>query len=328
MSRLPRILPLTAIAVGGVLGVKVLADAQAVPQALAGAKAWAEEAAAKVSPASKPDAKASAGKAAADASGRTTTLPPSATPGPVTVCAPSAAELAKSAGLSPAELQVLQSLGTRRGQLDKREQDIDTQMALLAAAEAKVDAKIKSMNGLKAEMQALLGQADKKQDEETLRLVSVYEKMKPKDAASLMAALDDKVRIPVAAKMKDKALAAVLSAMPTAEAKHITESLAQRYAAVQAAAAAMNAPPAPAAADPKASAAKAGLDPAAAEKASQPAAKPKAVARAKPRRAKPKAVAKADSSQPAGSGREYPKPTAAPPAATPPAMPPAASPQG
>ena len=52
--------------------------------------------------------------------------------------------------------------------------------------------------------------------------------MKPRDAAAVMATLDDKVRIPVAAKMKDSALAAILSQMPTAEAKKLTESLAQR----------------------------------------------------------------------------------------------------
>ncbi len=280
MSRLPRILPLTAIAVGGVLGIKMLADIQAVPQALAGARAWAEEAVSSAKPA-KPAGKAPA--RASDAKAGETpsnSMPPSvAAPTSVAVCAPSAAELAKSAGLSPAELQVLQSLGTRRGQLDQREQAMDTQMALLAAAEAKLDAKLKSLNGLKGEMAALLGSVDKKQEEETLRLVSVYEKMKPRDAANVMAQLDDKVRIPVAAKMKDRALAAVLSAMPASEAKKITELLAQRYAAVQAAVQAMNAPPKPVAEPVQTAEAE---KPAAPKPRARPKARRKAVAAAKP----------------------------------------------
>ena len=49
---------------------------------------------------------------------------------PKAVCAPTAAELAKEAGLSPAELNVLQNLGARRGELDQREQDLSTQVAL------------------------------------------------------------------------------------------------------------------------------------------------------------------------------------------------------
>lgn len=285
MSRLPRILPLTAIAVGGVLGIKVLADVQAVPQALAGARAWAEDTVAPKGKAAAPAAK----DAAKPGETRVSSLPPgSQTPAPVAVCAPSAAELAKSAGLSPAELQVLQSLGARRGQLDQREQDIDTQMALLAAAEAKLDAKLKSLNGLKGDIQGLLGSVDKKQDEETLRLVSVYEKMKPRDAAAVMATLDDKVRIPVAAKMKDRALAAVLSAMPAPEAKKITESLARRYADIQAAAQAMNAPPK--------------AEPVQTAEADKPAAKPKA--RPRP---KPKAVAASKPAAPAADPAAPPK---------------------
>ena len=47
------------------------------------------------------------------------------------MCAPTAAELAKEAGLSPAELQVLQSLQSRRGQIDDREKDLDTEVQLL-----------------------------------------------------------------------------------------------------------------------------------------------------------------------------------------------------
>jgi flagellar motility protein MotE (MotC chaperone) len=314
MSRLPRILPLTAIAVGGVLGVKALADVQALPEAMKGARAWAEEAVAAAKPAPKGKAadKIDLDKAGAEA--KSASLPPSVAPGPTAVCAPSAAELAKAAGLSPAELQVLQSLGNRRGELDKREQDIDTQMALLAAAETKLDAKLKSLTALKGQMQALLGQVDKKQDEETMRLVSVYEKMKPRDAAAVMTALDDKVRIPVAAKMKDRALAAVLSAMPPAEAKKITESLAQRYAAVQAAAKAMNDPA------PPAQVAEAPIKPADYEKEAA-AEKPKQAAKARPRRprAKPKAVANAAPKPAAPS-----TPAASPPAAQPAPAPPAA----
>jgi flagellar motility protein MotE (MotC chaperone) len=158
------------------------------------------------------------------------------------VCAPSAADLAKAAGLSPAELQVLQSLQSRRGQIDDREKDLDTEIQLLAAAEAKLDAKLKSMNGLKGDIQALMGQADQKTQAEVDRLVVVYSKMKPQDAAAVMAQLDDKVRLPIAAAMKPAVLSAILGKMGTMEAKDLTEKLAHRFAPVQALAASANAP--------------------------------------------------------------------------------------
>lgn len=237
---MPRILPLVGVAIGGVLAVNALAGAKDLPGLVSGARAYAEEAVkakpekdAKADKAGKPGGKeAAATGETADAVAKA--LSPAAAP--KAVCAPTAAELAKQAGLSPAELQVLQSLGTRRGQLDARENDLSTQLALMAAAEAKLDAKIKTLTGLKGQVQELLTQSSSKEAAEIDRLVKVFEGMKAKDAAPRMAMLDDNVRIPIAAKMKERALSAILSQMPAAEAKKLTESLAHRYSDAMAAA--------------------------------------------------------------------------------------------
>ncbi|CAN7593129.1 MotE family protein [Phenylobacterium sp. LjRoot225] len=224
MKPIPRILPLIGVAAGGVLAINALSGARELPDLISGAKAYAEGAA-------KPD---KAGKEAA-ATGNATDAGASGMPSltsaakPPPVCAPTAAELAKEAGLSPAELQVLQSLGARRGQLDQRENDLNTQLALMAAAEAKLDAKVKALTGLKSEIQGLLTQTDQKEAAEVDRLVKVFEGMKPKDAAPRMVLLDDAVRLPIAAKMKERSLSGILALMPPAEAKKLTESLAKRF---------------------------------------------------------------------------------------------------
>ena len=248
---MPRILPLVGIAVGGVLAINALAGARDLPGLLSGAKAFAEEAAAKTKPAkgaakAKADDKAKTPDKPAIPGGATSALAatgeakdvassglPPPTIQPRAVCAPTAAELAKEAGLSPAELQQLQNLGARRTQLDQREADLSTQLALLAAAEAKVDAKMKALTGLKADVQGLLAQADGREATEVDRLVKVFEGMKPKDAAARMAILDDGVRLPIAAKMKERSLSAIVGQMPPLEAKKLTESLAHRFAAAQ-----------------------------------------------------------------------------------------------
>ncbi|MEI9890054.1 MAG: MotE family protein [Caulobacteraceae bacterium] len=169
--------------------------------------------------------------------------PPPPSPSPPApapaVCAPTPAELAKQAGMSPAELQVLQSLGSRRNQLDAREQNLDTQLQLLAAAEAKVDTKLKQLAGLKGDIQGLLGQADAKKESEMARLVTIYEQMKPQDAAVRMTLLDDSVRLPLAAKMNVRKLSAIMGFMPPADAKAITEKLADRLTAADQARAAL-----------------------------------------------------------------------------------------
>ena len=213
MKNVPRILPIIGVTVVGVLAVNALAGAKSVPDLLSGAKAFAEGVA-------KPGAEkaASAADAGKDAAAKA----------PPLVCAPSSSDLAKEAGLSPAELRVLQSLGQRRGQLDQREQDIDVQLQLLAAAESKLDAKMKALNGMKGEIQGLLGQADAQKEAEAMRMVTVYSAMKPKDAAARMSVLDDSVRLPIAAKMKERTLSMILANMSPGDAKILTERLANR----------------------------------------------------------------------------------------------------
>ncbi len=301
MSKIPRILPLVGIAIGGVIAANALSGAHAIPQMLSATRAMAEEA---IGPKGGKHAKGSADAAPPV---EQSSLPVGMTNQPAAaviapICAPSAAELAKAAGLSPAELQVLQSLQSRRGQIDDREKDLDTEVQLLAAAETKLDSKLKAMAGLKADIQALMGQADVKTQGEVDRLTVVYSKMKPQDAAAVMAQLDDKVRLPIAAAMKPAVLSAILGKMGTMEAKDLTEKLAHRFAPVQALAQAANAPPAPAAppgAAPKAAKAPPAAadddqaaegDVADASPVKKPAAKAKHVAKAAPKKHRPKAV--------------------------------------
>jgi flagellar motility protein MotE (MotC chaperone) len=288
MSRMPRILPLIAVAIGGVFAINALEGGSGMIGAV---KTFAEDIA-KPKDAAKPAADPNATMAA-----------PAAKP-PPPVCAPTAAELAKEAGLSPAELQVLQSLSARRGQLDQREGDLDTQVQLIAAAEAKLDQRIAQMNGLKNDITGLLAQVDQKKADETDRLVRVYLAMKPKDAAARMTLMDDSVRLPMAEKMKERGLAAILAQMPADDAKALTEKMANGGISDAKVADARNAlnPPqtAPTAGDPTKTADAAAAKPAAKRRAARkPAAEAASAAPSKP--AAPAAAAPA-AAAPAKSG--------------------------
>ena len=209
MSKLPRLLPLIAIAIGGVVLVRAVGIA---PGLFSGTVAWAEEAV----PAE--------GEAA----------PPKPVPA---VCALTPEQLAEQAGISPAELRVIQSLKDRRGELDIRDNDFATMLPLMAAAEQKLDERIKALEAVRAEVQTLLGQVDEKELAEINRLVAVYSAMRPKDAAAVFTTLSDDVRLPVAAAMRPRSLAAIMSQMPPAAARELTEKLARRFEAQQRAAA-------------------------------------------------------------------------------------------
>jgi len=210
MARIPRILPLVAIAIGGVVMVRAVGIA---PGLFEGARAWAEEAA----------------PAAAEGAG--------AAPKPApAVCALTPEQLAQQAGLSPAELRVIQSLKDRRAELDIRDNDFATMLPLMAAAEQKLDAKTQALNAVKAELQTLLGQVGEQEKAEIDRLVAVYSAMRPREAARIFATLDDKVRLPVAAAMRPRSLSAVMAQMEPAAARELTEKLARRFESQQQAA--------------------------------------------------------------------------------------------
>lgn len=279
MSKIPRLLPLIAVAIGGVVAVRAVGVA---PGLFEGARAWAEEAA----PAAAP-------------------LKPAAA-----VCALTPDQLAQQAGISPAELRIIQSLSDRRIELDARDADLASMLPLMATAEQKLDAKVAALEAVKAEVRLLLGQVDEKEKAETDRLVAVYSAMRPREAARVFATLADDVRLPVAAAMRPRSLAAIMAQMEPAAARVLTEKLARRFAAQQqlaARAAAAAAPaPTPVAATPAASTPAATP---AVETTSPPAAEP-AVAR--PPAARPAARTPARRPQPRPAA-PAPKPAATAP---------------
>lgn len=214
--KLPRLLPLIAVAIGGVVAVRAVGAAPGLWQ---GAQAWAEELPA----------------AAAGEGGEGGAATPTAA-APPAVCALTPEQLAEQAGISPAELRIIQSLSARREQLDARDADFATMLPLMTAAEQKLAAQVTALNTVKAEVEALLGQVDEREQAEIDRLVQVYSAMRPREAARVMATLDDEVRLPVAAAMRPRSLAAVMAQMEPAAARELTEKLARRFEAQQLAA--------------------------------------------------------------------------------------------
>jgi flagellar motility protein MotE (MotC chaperone) len=280
MSKIPRLLPLIAVAIGGVVLVRAVGVA---PGLFDGAKAWAEEAA--------PAAAAAAAPTAA-------------------ICALTPEQLAQQAGLSPAELRIIQSLQGRRTELDARDADLASMLPLLATAEQKLDARVAALEAVKAEVRVLLGQVSEQEKAENDRMVAVYSAMRPREAARVFATLDDDVRLPVAAAMRPRSLAAIMAQMDPAAARSLTEKLSRRFEARQqlaARAAAASAAAAPDAASPAVAAAAADAPPASPPAASPPAAAPaRAAARPPARRPAPRPAARPPAAAPAEPAGERP----------------------
>ncbi len=294
MAKLPRLLPLIAIAIGGVVAVRAVG---AGPNLFQGAVAWAET--------------------ATTAAGEAVATPAASRPAPA-VCALTPEQLAQQAGISPAELRIIQSLSARRTELDARDADFATTLPLMVAAEQKLDTKIAALNAIKAEVQTLLGQVDEREQAETARLVAVYSAMRPREAAAVFATLDDSVRLPIAAAMRPRGLSAIMAQMPAPAARELTEKLARRFQAQQLAARAAAAAAAPAAQPPAAAqtpAQTAANTPAPTTPTPAPT-QTAAAAPPAPRPAANRAPARTPARQPARTPARTPTPAATPPVAT------------
>jgi flagellar motility protein MotE (MotC chaperone) len=196
-----RLMPAAMVAIAVVLGLKAAAMAESVAETAAPA-AEAEHA------------------PAAGATGAATA------PAAETQCAP--ATLAEMAGLSHAEVQVLQALGERRAALDARGEQLETEDALVLAAEQRLNERIAELRQLETTVNELLGQLDESQEQRIAALVDVYQRMRAKDAATVFDGLDDDVLVQVASRMRQANLAEVMGRMDPNRARQLTQMLADR----------------------------------------------------------------------------------------------------
>jgi flagellar motility protein MotE (MotC chaperone) len=129
---------------------------------------------------------------------------------------------------SPSERALLERLGERRDELQQRTREIEMRERLLENAERKLEGRINELKEMEAKAEAA---ATKRGDTEAgaLRnLVTMYEAMKPKDAAKVFDRLAHDVLVPVVLQMKPAKMAEVLAVMSPEAAEKLTVALATR----------------------------------------------------------------------------------------------------
>lgn len=208
MSRSPkspartRLIPAAMVTVAAVLGLKTVAMAEDVAETVAPAGDHAS---------GDDDAHAQGDGPAATAAIQ---------------CAPPT--LAELAGLSAEEVQVLQALGARREALDARGEAMQTQDALILAAEQRLNERVAELRQLETTVNDLLGQLDEAQEERLAALVDVYQRMRARDAALVFDGLEDDVLVQVASRMRQANLAEIMGRMNPERARALTTMLADR----------------------------------------------------------------------------------------------------
>ncbi|GJE30243.1 MotE family protein [Methylobacterium oxalidis] len=130
--------------------------------------------------------------------------------------------------MSPAERALLEKLGARRDALKQRSQDLDLREQMLGEAERKLESGLGDLK--QAEEKADAGGARRAEAEKAgLRnIVTMYETMKPKDAARVFDRLNHDVLVPIVLAMNPRKMAEVLAVMQPDAAEKLTVALANR----------------------------------------------------------------------------------------------------
>lgn len=149
-----------------------------------------------------------------------------------------AAQAAPAAASAPAAcepdsgaLAMLAELREREARLTAREAAAADEAQALKLARAEIDDKLAALVAAEEKLAATLTLADEAADSDVARLVTVYEKMKPKDAASLFAEMDPDFAAGFLARMRPDAAAEVMAGLDPKAAYTISVVLAGRNAA-------------------------------------------------------------------------------------------------
>ena len=132
---------------------------------------------------------------------------------------------------SPGERAVLERLQTRRQELDTRSREMEMRENLLKAAEKRLEDKVTELKDAEGRVNTAMGTRDKVGAERFKGIVSMYENMKPKDAARIFDRLDMKILVEVSTQIKPQKMSEILAQMTPDNAERLTVELANRASA-------------------------------------------------------------------------------------------------
>jgi flagellar motility protein MotE (MotC chaperone) len=129
---------------------------------------------------------------------------------------------------SPGERAVLERLQSRRQELDTRNRELEMRENLLKAAEKRLEAKVAELKGTESRVNTAMGTRDKVGAERFKSIVSMYENMKPKDAARIFDRLEMRILIDVSTEMNPRKMSEIMAQMSPDAAERLTVELANR----------------------------------------------------------------------------------------------------
>ncbi|MBL8571090.1 MAG: flagellar protein FlbB [Phreatobacter sp.] len=130
--------------------------------------------------------------------------------------------------ISASERAILERLQERRQELDTRQRELDMRENLLRATERRLEQRANELRELEGRIASLEQRRDEAEQTRFRGVVSMYETMRPKDAARIFDTLDLSVLLEVARAMRPPKLADIIAQMQPDPAKRLTTELARR----------------------------------------------------------------------------------------------------
>lgn len=125
---------------------------------------------------------------------------------------------------------VLAALGEREGRVTARESELADRLQALSVAETQIQQNLAALEEAESRLAATMARASTAAEEDLERLTSVYENMKPKEAAPVFAAMAPEFAAGFLGRMRPDVAAAIMAGLEPETAYAISALLAGRNA--------------------------------------------------------------------------------------------------
>jgi flagellar motility protein MotE (MotC chaperone) len=130
--------------------------------------------------------------------------------------------------VSASERAILERLQSRRQELEARAREIDIRENLLKAAEKRIESRLEELKAVESRIATATEQKTEADAARFKGIITMYEGMKPKDAAKVFDRLDMSVLIEIASQIAPRKMSDILGLMSAEAAERLTVELARR----------------------------------------------------------------------------------------------------
>jgi flagellar motility protein MotE (MotC chaperone) len=130
--------------------------------------------------------------------------------------------------VSASERAILERLQARRQEIESRAREIEIRESLMKSAEKRMESKIEELKAVEARISTATGAKNEADAARFKGIVTMYETMKPKDAAKVFDRLEMPVLYEIASQIAPRKMSDILGLMQPEAAERLTVELARR----------------------------------------------------------------------------------------------------